>query len=82
MNGGVILFHMIFEMKGMKDLLKAFNSNFASKRQRFQLKYRSKKDGKDSYCDSFKTLQTHKRGPYSFLSKMKSSEQLLTMILD
>ncbi|CAG8817127.1 10009_t:CDS:2, partial [Cetraspora pellucida] len=58
------------------DLLDAYNSNFKSKRKKFNIRYKSKKDKQYSI-----TIQSRewnrKRGNYAFLKKIRTSEQLL-----
>lgn len=60
--------------EAMCDLLKAYKTCFASK-HRFQIKYKSKKDKKDSIVLHSKHYK-HKKGDYSFIQKLKSSEPL------
>jgi len=58
----------------MNDLLKAYKTCFASKKF-FFMKFKKKKDGKDSiviHCKHYK----HKKGPYAMISKMESTEPL------
>ena len=59
----------------MNDLLKGYSSNFAAKRKKFKMKFRSKKDSQQSIT----ILSKHwgkSRGEYSFLPNIKSSEPL------
>jgi putative transposase len=61
--------------EAMNDLLKAYKRNFV-KGDQFQIKYRKKKDERESII----ILNKHwgrKSGVYSFLSRMKSAEPLI-----
>ena len=61
--------------EAMNDLLKGYSSNFAAKRKKFKIKFRSKKDSQQSIT----ILSKHwgkSRGEYSFLPNIKSSEPL------
>ncbi|MFL5811576.1 MAG: RNA-guided endonuclease TnpB family protein [Flavisolibacter sp.] len=61
--------------EGMNDLLKAYTTCFASKKKKFFMKFKRKKDRKESiviHCKPYK----HKSGPYAMISKMKSAEPL------
>jgi putative transposase len=58
----------------MQDLLDAYKTCFASKK-RFFMKFKKKKDKKDSIVIHSKHYK-HKTGKYSFISKMKSAEPL------
>jgi putative transposase len=59
----------------MNDLLKSYSTNFAAKRTKFKIKFRSKKDRQQSIA----ILSKHwgkSRGVYAFICKMKSAENL------
>jgi len=59
----------------MNDLFKSYLSNFAAKRTKFKMKFRSKKDRQQSIA----ILSKHwgrSKGIYAFLCKMKSAENL------
>ena len=61
--------------EAMNDLLKSYSSNFAAKRKKFKMKFRSKKDQQQSIA----ILSKHwgkSKGVYTFLCKMKSAENL------
>src|SRR5437762_14386672 len=61
--------------EAMNDLLKSYSTNFAAKRTKFKIKFRSKKDRQQSIA----ILSKHwgkSRGVYTFLRKMKSAENL------
>jgi putative transposase len=60
--------------EGMNDLLKAYKTCIASKKK-FEIKFKSKKDRKDSIVIHSKHY-TQIRGQYSFIKRMKSSEKL------
>jgi putative transposase len=61
--------------EAMNDLLKSYSTNFAAKRTKFKIKFRSKKDRQQSIA----ILSKHwgkSRGVYAFICKMKSAENL------
>jgi putative transposase len=60
--------------EGMCDLLKAYKTCFSSKKK-FDIQFKSKKDGRDSIVIRSKHYK-RKKGPYSMISKMKSTEPL------
>src|SRR5690349_20541036 len=60
--------------EGMNDLLKAFKTCFA-KKEKFEIKFKSKKDEKNSIVIHFKHYK-HKKRPYSMISKMKFFEKI------
>ena len=59
----------------MLDLLKNYKSNVAAKRKNFKLKFRSKKDRLQSIVIPSNDWG-RKRGEFSFLMGIKSSEQI------
>ena len=63
----------------MNDLLKAYGSNFAAGRQKFTVKFRSKKDRHQSIA----MLSKHwgkSYGKFAFLAKIKAAEPLPTKL--
>ncbi|RHZ70779.1 hypothetical protein Glove_267g56 [Diversispora epigaea] len=61
--------------EAMNDLLKSYSSNFAAKRKKFKMKFRSKKDQQQSIA----ILSKHwgkSKGVCTFLCKMKLAENL------
>ena len=66
--------------EAMNDLLKSYSTNYAAKRTKFKIKFRSKKDRQQSIT----ILSKHwskSRGVYTFLRKMKSAENLPAELL-
>lgn len=61
--------------EALRDLLKAYDSNFAAKRARFTMRFRSKKADAESIVVHSKHW-AHKRGAYAFLSHMRAAEPL------
>jgi hypothetical protein len=59
----------------MNDLLKSYSTNFAAKRTKFKIKFRSKKDQQQSIAILSKHW-SRSRGAYAFICKMKSAENL------
>ena len=59
----------------MLDLLKNHKSNVASKKKNFKLKFRSKKDKSQSIVILSRDWE-RKRGEFSFLKGIKSSEEI------
>lgn len=60
--------------EGLVDLLKAYKTCYTSKKK-FEIRFKTKKDGRDSIVIHSKHYK-HKKGPYAFISKMKSAEPL------
>ena len=65
--------------EAMNDLLKAYESNFAAKRPRFNMKFRSKKDPLQSIVVHSKH-RGKSRGMFAFLPMMKAAEPLPTQL--
>src|SRR5437016_7357963 len=61
--------------EAMNDLLKSYSTNFAAKRTKFKIKFRSKKDRQQSIAILSKHWGTSKAA-YTLLCKMKSAEKL------
>ncbi|CAG8481110.1 uncharacterized protein OCT59_002870 [Rhizophagus irregularis] len=66
--------------QAMSDLLKAYNSTFATGIKGFTMKYRSKKDKQQSITIESKHWG-RKKGEYSFLWKIKSSRPIPSTLL-
>jgi putative transposase len=61
--------------EAMNDLIKAYSSNFAAGREKFHIKYRSKKENQQSITMLSKHW-CHSTGVYSFVREMKAAETL------
>ena len=64
--------------EGMADLLKAYKTCFSVGKQ-FDIKFKSKKENKDSIVIHSKNYK-RKKGPYSMIKKLKSAEPLPTYL--
>ena len=61
--------------EALRDLLKAYDSNFAAKRPHFTMRFRSKKADAEAIVVHAKHW-VHKRGVYAFLARMRAAEPL------